>query len=201
AGRPELLLLDEPLAALDAATRDEVRHLLRSVLAGGPTAVLVVTHDPVDVVALADRLVVLEEGRVVQEGTPREVATAPRSTWVAALLGQNAWSGTTDATGLVVAGRHVAAAEPLPSGRSALALCEPSTVTVHLEPPHGSARTVLHGPVREVRALGGRVRVVIGSTPEVVAEVTIAAAADLGLAEGRPVWAAVKATEVRLVGL
>jgi ABC-type sulfate/molybdate transport systems ATPase subunit len=201
AAAPDLLLLDEPLAALDAATRDDVRRVLRSTLAGGQAAVLLVTHDPVDVIALADKVLVLEEGRLVQEGTPMQVAAAPRSTWVASLLGQNAWRGTTDATGLRLDHGHVTAAEPLPAGLSALALCEPSSVTLHPERPSGSARTVLHGPVVGIRALGGRVRVSVGSTPPVVAEVTAAAAAGLGLADGIAIWAAVKATEIRLVPL
>lgn len=201
AAEPSLLLLDEPLAALDIRTRDEVRQVLRSTLAGGPAAVLLVSHDPVDVLALADRVVVLEAGRSVQEGTPADVAAAPRGTWVASLLGQNAWRGTTDATGLRLSTGHVTAAEPLPAGLDALALCEPSSVTLHREPPEGSARTVLEGPVEELRALGGRVRVAVGSSPPVVAEITAAAAAGLGLARGGTVWAAVKATEIRLVPL
>ena len=199
---PALVLLDEPLAALDAGTRDDVRRLLRQTLAGGPAPTVLVTHDAVDAVALADRLVVLEGGRVVQDARTAEVAASPRSTWVAGLLGQNAWRGTTTTTGLDVdGGGAVAAAEPLAAGTPALALVEPSAVVLHRTPPEGSARTVLHGPVREVRALGGRVRVVVGSTPQVTAEVTVASAAALGLADGGQVWASLKATEVRLVAL
>jgi molybdate transport system permease protein len=201
AGEPELLLLDEPLAALDAGTRDEVRRLLRLTLSSGRAPTLFVTHDPVDVVALADRVVVLEQGRVVQTGTPAEVTAVPRSAWVAGLLGQNAWTGVADVTGLVVDGGHVAAAEPLPAGTRALALCEPSSVTLHRTLPEGSARTVLRGTVAELRSLGGRVRVTVSGPPGVVAEVTVAAAADLRLADGGPVWAAIKATEVQLVAL
>ncbi len=201
AAGPALLLLDEPLAALDSGTRNEVRRLLRTTLAGGSAPVLVVTHDPVDVVALADRLVVVQHGRVVQEGSATEVAARPRSAWVAGLLGQNAWRGLTDATGLLVDGGAIITAEVLPAGLAALALCEPSAVTLHRSPPAGSARNVLRGPVGELRSLGGRVRVVVHSSPEVTAEVTVAAAADLRLADGGDVWAAVKATEVRLVAL
>jgi molybdate transport system permease protein len=197
---PGLVLLDEPLAALDASSRDDVRRLLRDTLAGGPAPALIVTHDPVDVVALADRLVVLEKGRVVQAGTPAEVTRAPRSTWIADLLGQNAWRGTTDATGLLVdGGGHITAAEPLPPGLSALALAEPSAVTLHRRRPEGSARTVLQGQIGDLRSLGGRVRVVVHAEPDVTAEVTVAAAADLRLADGGPVFATLKATEVRLV--
>jgi molybdate transport system permease protein len=201
AAAPKLVLLDEPLAALDSTTREDVRRLLRSVLSGGTAPVLLVTHDPVDVVALADRLVVLEDGHVVQTGTPAEVAASPRSAWIAGLLGQNSWRGTTDTTGLVAGAGHIAAAEPLAAGLSALALCEPGAVTLHRSLPEGSARTVLHGAVAEVRSLGGRVRVTVASDPAVIAEVTVAAAADLGLAPGGEVWAAIKATEVRLVAL
>jgi molybdate transport system permease protein len=201
AAEPQLVLLDEPLAALDSTTKDDVRRLLRTTLAGGPAPGLLVTHDPVDVVALADRVLVLEEGRVVQIGTPAEVTAAPRSTWIAGLLGQNAWRGVTDDTGLVVGDGHIAAAEPLASGLPALALCEPAAITLHRSAPEGSARTVLHGELQEVRALGGRVRVTIASSPPVVAEVTTAAADDLELSRGGEVWAALKATEVRLVAL
>jgi molybdate transport system ATP-binding protein/molybdate transport system permease protein len=197
---PDLMLLDEPLAALDAATRDDVRRLLRATLTAGPAPALVVTHDVVDVVTLADRVVVLEEGRVVQDATPAEVASAPHTLWIAGLLGQNAWRGTADATGLLVdGGGHVSAAEPGATDRRALALAEPSAVTLHRRRPEGSARTVIEGEVAELRALGGRVRVLVRGRPDVLAEVTAAAAAELGLADGGRVFASLKATEVRLV--
>ncbi len=210
---PALVLLDEPLAALDTATRDDVRRLLRSTLAGGRASVLVVTHDPVDVVALADSVLVLEDGVVMQHASPAEVAVRPRSAWVAGLLGQNAWRGIADETGLRTASLgstgdlaghvpgHIAAAETLPAGTPALALCEPAAVTLHRMRPSGSARNVLAGQVGELRSLGGRVRVVVQSDPPVTAEVTVGAATELGLADGGLVWAAVKATEVRLVAL
>jgi ABC-type sulfate/molybdate transport systems ATPase subunit len=201
AGQPDLLLLDEPLAALDTETRDDVRRLLRRTLAGGSAPVLIVTHDPIDVVALADSLLVLEQGVVIQHGTPSAVAAAPRSTWVAALLGQNAWQGRTDATGLQVNDSHISAAEPLVPGLEALALCQPSAVTLHRQAPSGSARTVMVGEVGDLRSFGGRVRVCVLSDPPITADVTVAAAVDLHLAEGGRVWAALKATEVTLVAL
>ena len=197
---PQLVLLDEPLAALDADARDDVRRLLRRTLSGGDAPVLVVTHDPVDVVALADRVVVLEQGVVVQDGTPAELARRPRTTWLAGLLGQNAWRGTTDATGLdVEGGGHLQAADPLPPGRAGLALVEPAAVTVHRQRPETSARNVLAGDVIEVRTMGSRVQVRVSTLPEVTAEVTVAAAAELRLRDGVPVFVSIKATEVRLV--
>ena len=197
---PALLLLDEPLAALDAAVRDDVRRLLRATLSTSPATTLVVTHDVVDVVALADRVVVIENGAVVQDATPADVALSPRTAWVAGLLGLNAWRGSTDETGLLVeGGGHVSAAEPGPTGTAALALAEPSAVTLHRRRPEGSARTVLSGEISEVRALGGRVRVLVTGLPGVLAEVTAASAAELRLAEGGYVYATIKATEVRIV--
>jgi ABC-type sulfate/molybdate transport systems ATPase subunit len=199
---PAVLLLDEPLAALDAEIRDDIRRLLRATLAGGAVRTLLVTHDPVDAVALADRIVVLEAGRVVQDGPAADVAAAPRSAWAAGMLGQNGWTGTSDATGLVCdGGGHVAAAEPLPPGTRAIAVAAPSSVALHRRPPEGSPRTVLHGDVASTTSLGGRVRVRVDSTPAVLAEVTPAAAAELRLADGGPVWASLKASEVRLVAM
>jgi molybdate transport system permease protein len=197
---PDHVLLDEPLAAHDAEVRNDVRRVLRTALSEGSAPAIVVTHDPVDVVALADRVLVLEGGRVVQDGTPPALAAAPRTTWVARLLGQNAWRGTSDATGLLVdGGGHISAAEPLAPGRAALALAEPAAVTLHRSHPEGSARTVIEGQVAELRALGGRVRVVVRGHPDVTAEITVAAASELRLADGVPVFASLKATEVRMV--
>ena len=197
---PALLLLDEPLAALDATTRDDVRRLLRSVLADGTAPAVVVTHDPVDALVLADRVLVLEDGVLVQDAPTAEVALRPRSPWVAGLLGLNAWRGTATTDGLAVdGGGQVTAAEPLPWGTEALALVAPAAVALYRDEPSGSPRTVFSGDILETRTLGGRVRVVVASTPVVIAEVTVAAAAELRLADGGRVWATAKATEVRLV--
>src|SRR4029077_14262635 len=90
---PAVLLLDEPLAAVDAAARTELRHLLRAELRRYPGARLVVTHDPVEAAALADRLVVLENGRITQQGPLAEVTARPRSPWVASMVGLNLLDG------------------------------------------------------------------------------------------------------------
>jgi molybdate transport system permease protein len=199
AGRPQLVLLDEPLAALDAGIRDDVRRMLRATLAGGPAVSIVVTHDPVDAVVLADRIVVLEGGAVVQDAPATQVAAAPRSEWVARLLGTNAWRGTTTAQGLRTQASEVVAADPLTPGLPALALIDPTAVSLYRAAPVGSPRNVLAGTVGETSALGGRVRVQVTSSPPITAEITPAAAAELHLAEGGTVWASWKATSVRLV--
>ncbi len=99
-GEPRLLLLDEPLSALDARTRLTVRAELRRHLAEFAGCTVLVSHDPVDAMALADRVLVVEDGRVVQEGTPAEVARMPRTDYVARLVGLSLLPGT--ATGTTV---------------------------------------------------------------------------------------------------
>ncbi|MGP3950065.1 ABC transporter permease [Streptomyces sp. 7N604] len=202
ATRPRLLLLDEPLAALDQTTRAHVRHTLREHLAGFGGVCLIVTHDPVEAVSLADRVLVLDDGQVLQDASPAEVTRSPRSPWVARMLGRNAWPGKAVCDGLALpGGGRVVAADPLPEGSEALAVIGPEAVSLHGERPTGSPRNVWHGEVREITALGSRLRVVVAAVdvPDVVAEITPAAAAELGLAEHSAIWLSIKATEVRLV--
>ncbi|MEU2453102.1 ABC transporter permease [Streptomyces sp. NPDC012765] len=204
AARPRLLLLDEPLAALDQTTRARVRHTLRTHLAGFGGVCLIVTHDPVEAVSLADRVLVLADGRALQDAPPAEVTRHPRSPWVARMLGRNAWPGTASADGLALAtGGRLVAAEALPEGTRALAIIAPEAVSVHWERPGGSPRNVWPGTVREITSVGSRLRVLIASdeAPDLVAEITPEAAAELGVADGVAVWTSVKATEVTLVSL
>ncbi|MEU3609642.1 ABC transporter permease [Streptomyces sp. NPDC035033] len=204
AARPRLLVLDEPLAALDQTTRAHVRHTLRTHLAGFGGVCLIVTHDPVEAVSLADRVLVLDDGRALQEDTPAEVTRHPRSPWVARMLGRNAWPGTAAADGLALDGGGVlVAAEAPPPGTPALAIVAPEAVSVHRERPAGSPRNVWPGTVREITASGSRLRVLVTSdeAPDLVAEITPQAAAELGLADGVPVWTSVKATEATVVAL
>ncbi len=118
--RPELLLLDEPLAALDAGTRLDTRAHLRQHLAEHPGVALIVTHDPLDAMTLADRLVIVEDGALVQQGDAVSVTTRPRTDYVARLVGLNLYRG--QATGGTVrisarphSGRGGAAARRAPS--------------------------------------------------------------------------------------
>ncbi|MFB6825049.1 ABC transporter permease [Streptomyces virginiae] len=204
AARPRLLLLDEPLAALDQTTRARVRHTLRTHLAGFGGVCLIVTHDPVEAVSLADRVLVLADGRALQDAPPAEVTRHPRSPWVARMLGRNAWPGTASADGLTLAaGARLVVAETLPEGAKALAIIAPEAVSVHTDRPGGSPRNVWPGTVREITAVGSRLRVLVASdtAPDLVAEITPDAAAELGLVDGAAVWTSVKATEVTLVRL
>ncbi|TQK51343.1 molybdate transport system permease protein [Streptomyces sp. SLBN-118] len=204
AARPRLLLLDEPLAALDQTTRAHVRHTLRRHLDGFGGVCLIVTHDPVEAVALADRVLVLDDGRALQDAPPTEVTRHPRSPWVARMLGRNAWPGTATAEGIqLTGGGTLVVADPLPAGIGALAIIAPEAVAVHRDKPSGSPRNVWPGTVREITTSGSRLRVLITSqqAPDLVAEITPQAAAELGLAEGTPVWTSVKATEATVVAL
>ena len=193
---PRLLLLDEPLAALDAATRMSVRRDLRRFLADFDGAAVLVTHDPLDALALADRVVILEDGSVTQSGTIAEVTTRPRSSYVAELIGVNLLRG--DAHGTTVdltehAGRVIIAD---PTNGPVLALIHPRSISLHRAKPDGSARNQWYGQITGFDLLGDRVRVRLAGEVPLVAEVTPAAVAELALAEGESVWASVKATEI-----
>jgi molybdate transport system ATP-binding protein len=192
---PRLLLLDEPLAALDATARGEVRRDLKRHLASFNGIRVVVTHDPLEAIALADRLVILEQGRVVQTGTPAEVTQRPRTRYVADLVGVNLLRGHATAGRIALAtGAAVQTAEEIDG--DVFALVHPRAVALHRHRPEGSPRNIWRGRTRSLDLQGDRVRVAIDGELPIVAEVTPAAVRDLALAEGGEVWVSVKATEV-----
>lgn len=192
---PTLLLLDEPLAALDATTRVEMRRLLTGYLHEFTGATVVVTHDPVEAMALAGRLVVLEDGRVVQSGTPTEVRERPRSRYVADLVGVNLFRGRAGG-GRVEMGSGVSLAVPDAGSGDVLAVVHPRAVALHRRPPEGTPRNVWQGVAEGLDREGDRARVRVGGPLPVVAEVTAAAVDELGLAGGGTVWVSVEATEI-----
>ena len=196
---PRLLLLDEPLAALDARTRPHVRAELRRHLAAFGGARLLVTHDPVDAAVLADRLVVVEGGRLVQQGTVAAVTRRPASRYVADLVGVNLLRGTATGTRTVTlaSGAELTVADAAPAGDVAVAI-RPRAVALHRGAPAGSPRNTWPVTVVDVTSDAGadRVRVELRGAVELVAEVTPAAVSDLGLTPGEQVWAAVKAVDV-----
>jgi molybdate transport system ATP-binding protein len=192
---PRLLLLDEPLAALDAATRSEVRRDLRRHLASFDGTRLLVTHDPLEAMTMADRLVVLEKGRVTQTGTPAEVSGQPRSRYIAELVGMNLLSGQAIGhTVKLAAGGELVTADDHQG--EVFAAVHPHAVALHRQPPEGTPRNVWAGTAETLEVFGDRVRVRVAGQVPIVAEVTPAAASELRLADGGPVWATVKATEV-----
>ena len=201
---PDLLLLDEPLAALDARSRMHVRASLRRHLVDFAGPVLVVTHDPVEAMVMADRLLVIEAGRVVQVGPPAQVARQPATDYVARLVGLNLFSGRPEAggTSVVLADgvRFAVPASAIPAGDGdVLVAVRPSSVSVHTSEPVGaSARNVWPGVVDGLEPIGDRVRVHVQGAPSTLVDVTAAAVADLVLRPGTAVWLSVKATEIEV---
>jgi molybdate transport system ATP-binding protein len=192
---PRLLLLDEPLAALDAASRSEVRRDLRRHLASFDGSRLLVTHDPLEAITLADRLVVLEGGRITQTGTPDQVSTRPRSRYVAELVGVNLFRGLAAGRTIRLDVGGIVVAADLHHGE-VFAAVHPHAVALHRRLPEGTPRNVWAGTADALEVVGDRVRVRVTGVVPIVAEVTPAAAAELRLADGGPLWASVKATEV-----
>jgi molybdate transport system ATP-binding protein len=195
ASGPRLLLLDEPLAALDVTTRSLVRGELRSHLAEFAGVRVLVTHDPVDALTLADRIVVLESGRVVQQGTVAEVALRPRSDFVADLVGVNLLRGRAR-QGMLELDGGAAIAIPTQTDGEMFAAIRPSAISLYRARPEGSPRNVFAGSVASVECGGERCRVRLRGSVPLVAEVTPAAVHELGLVDGAPVWASFKAMEV-----
>lgn len=196
---PDLLLLDEPLSALDVQTRGEVRAVLRSELAAFPGAALLVTHDPLDALSLADRLVVLDGGRVVQQGAPAEVARRPGSPFVARLVGLNLLRGQAGGGVVTLAGGGVLhPAEPDLRG-PVLAVVRPSAVLLQREHPVAtSARNTWPGRITALEPAGDRVRVSVAGPPDLLVDVTAQAVAELRLGVGDEVWSSAKATDVQV---
>ncbi|NUO43831.1 MAG: ABC transporter ATP-binding protein [Streptomyces sp.] len=195
ATHPRLLLLDEPLAALDARTRLDVRAQLRRHLADFEAVAVLVTHDPLDAMVLADHLVVVEEGRVVQQGTPGDIARHPRTDYIAHLVGLNLYRGQADGhTVHVESGSTVTTTEHL-TGPVFVAF-PPSAVTLHRDRPTGSsARNLWRCEVAGLETHGDQIRVALGGELPLAADLTTVAAAELDLHTGAVVWATVKAAQ------
>jgi len=187
---PKLLLLDEPLAALDVSTKTEVRRVLRTTLRQSDAANILVTHDLLDAVALGDRMVVIQDGGIVQTGTPAEVTARPRSRYVADLVGVNLLRGTARGTALELddGGRLVIGAD---ATGPVLAVVAPADVSVDRQRPEDAARNVWPGQISAVDLMGDRVRVRIEGKPSITAEVLPAAVDELKLDDGGELWASV----------
>jgi molybdate transport system ATP-binding protein len=198
ASEPAALLLDEPMAALDAGSRIDVRRDLRRHLAefAGPT--LLVTHDALDALVLADRVVVLEQGSVTQQGTPLEVARRPASDYVARLLGLNLLRGTAAGGDVALDGGGLLHVTDHGVAGPVLVALRPSAVALHVARPEGSARNVWPGVVDGVEPLGDRVRVTVAGAPTVLVDVTAESVTALHLGRGDPVWLSAKATELEV---
>jgi molybdate transport system ATP-binding protein len=192
---PDVLLLDEPLAAVDAGARTELRHLLRAELRRYPGVRLVITHDPVEAATLADQLIVLEDGRITQQGPLTEVTARPRSPWVASMVGLNLFAGTAAHGSITLDSGAVIATASGDRGPTFAAI-RPNAVSLHRREPEGSPRNAWLGEAGELYLTGDRARIRVDGPVPLIAEVTAASVADLHLADGGPLWASVKATDI-----
>ena len=191
---PAVLLLDEPLAALDASNRLHIRAELARHLDEFPGHTVLVTHDPLDAMVLADRIVIIEGGRVVQTGPPAEVARRPRTDYVAHLVGLNLFRGTASGTTVTLeGGGSFTVAEPA-DGAVYLAF-PPTAVSLHPTEPAGSPRNSWPVTVADLEQHAHTVRVRLDGAPPVLADIMPVVVAELDLRAGTPLWAAVKATE------
>ncbi len=194
---PRLLLLDEPLAALDATTRTAMRRELRRHLQAYDGMRVLVTHDPVEALTLGDRLVVLEGGRVVQQGSPDELRRHPRSRYVADLVGVNLLSGTVAGDTLTTAnGSPVHVSNPDQLHGPAVAVVHPRAVALHRTRPEGSPRNVWQATLVDLDVAGDRLRAYTAGPVPLVADITPAAQEALGLQVGDDLWISAKASEI-----
>ncbi|MDP9999410.1 sulfate/molybdate ABC transporter ATP-binding protein [Pseudarthrobacter sulfonivorans] len=201
AADPGLLLLDEPMAALDIHAAPLLRRLLKRVLAG--RRAIIITHDVLDALMLADRVVVLENGRISEEGPTREILQRPRSRFAAGLAGLNFLAGEVtehglQAGGLSLYGQHRDLPGPLPAGLPGVAVFPPSAVSVFLSEAHGSPRNAFPVTITDLEPHGDQVRVRGGDSGQLSADITPEAAADLGLAPGMRVYFVIKAGAVAI---
>lgn len=201
AAEPDLLLLDEPLAALDITAAPLLRRLLKKVLAD--RRAVIVTHDVLDALMLADRVVILDAGRIVEEGPVQDVLGQPRSRFAAGLSGVNFVSGSLTAhgirsgDGLELYG-HQNPASAVPAGADGVAVFPPSAVSVFVEPAHGSPRNSFTVEVAHLEPHGDQIRVRAAGKHQLAADVTPQAAAELALVPGMTVHFVIKAGAVQV---
>ena len=193
---PGLLLLDEPLSALDARTRIDTRAELHRHLREHGGATLLVTHDPLDALVLADRFVILEGGVVVQEGDAAAITATPRTDYIARLVGLNLYRGK--ASGHIVAiATGFALSIPEEQHGDVFVAFPPNAVALFPDRPQGTPRNTWQATITGVHRHGDYLRIQLTGPVSAVADVTPAAAAQLHLEPGRRIWAAVKASETR----
>src|ERR1700742_5035203 len=204
AAEPDVLLLDEPMAGLDVAVATAMRKVLRRVLARDGRSAVLITHDLLDVLTLADRMLILESGRVAESGSATTVLATPRSRFGARFAGVNLVDGTAGADGVLTTQWgtvwHGNPAPDVVAGQSAVALFNPAAVAVYRDKPHGSPRNTVEVTVAELDSRGAVIRVRADEQPDgapgLAADITAESAAELRLAPGDRVYFSVKAQEV-----
>ena len=194
---PRLLLLDEPLSALDVTTRAQLRRTLAVHLAGFDGPRLLITHDPTEAFLLADEIHVIEDGKLTQSGSADEIRRRPRTAYIADLSGSTLVIGRA-ADGVVDTGSHrLHIADHEVSG-PVLAVIRASAISVHRQRPEGSPRNAWATRIELVEHLGDRARLLTGAPLPLTAEITEEALSELDLAVGLEVWVSIKATEINV---
>ena len=200
-----MLLLDEPLSALDARTRAAAARELGAVLRDSEAPTLLVTHDFAEAAQLGDRVGIIDQGRVVQQGTASELAAAPRSAFVADFTGAvvltgTAHSGADGLTHVELDGGGTVTSTDAGDGAVAVSVYP---WEIAIEPAgdeqHGSAQNRLPVEVLSITTVGNRVRLGLAGPQPLVAEITHASAERLQLHAGARVTATWKAAATRLV--
>lgn len=201
ATQPDVLLLDEPMAALDAVNVAEMRSRLDHYLEGFAGATILVTHDPLDALILADRIAILENGGFTHVGTPGEISQFPRTQYSATLMGSTFITGVAHA-GVVKTdlGSEIVTNTPALTGTAA-AVIRPESVVIHLCEPEGSSRNSWKGVISDIHQVVDRVLLHIDGEVPLVAAITPSSLSALKLQRGTEVWTSVKAMEVTGVSL
>jgi molybdate transport system ATP-binding protein len=192
---PQLLLLDEPLSALDVTTRAELRRTLADHLSAFDGPRLLITHDPTEAFLLADEIHVIEAGVVTQSGTSEDIRLRPRTRYAADLAGSNLVAGVAGAGSVDTGTFTIQIADDEVSG-PVLVTIQPVSIAVYLHQPDGSQRNSWLTTVDRIEDLGSRVRLLTGAPLPLTVEITKEATTEMGLAPGTEIWVAFKATEV-----
>ena len=203
--KPEILLLDEPMSALDGRTRERMRRELLWIRKFTGTTIIQITHHFDDVFALADRIAIMREGRIVQEGETSEVFLHPADTFVAEFLGiGNIIRGNSSTAGNITRITPVTG----PSFFAASGIVGEVVATLHAEdvilsgePFASSARNCLSGTVSEVIPSGSTVRVILDVGFLLTALLTRESCRDLRLEPGSRVYATFKASAVHVISV
>ena len=211
AAEPDVLLCDEPLAGLDVAAAAATRPVLRRVLTADSRAALLITHDLIDVLTLADRVLIMEDGKVAEVGPVAQVLAAPRSAFGARIAGVNLVRGVLVEPGVLRAEPgpglpgvlwHGNPADHLTPGQDVSAVFSPAAVAVFRDQPHGSPRNSVLIRITGLEVNGAVVRIRAEEQPDgapgLAADVTPDAVAELGLRAGEQVWFTVKTQAVGL---
>jgi molybdate transport system ATP-binding protein len=199
ASEPDLVLLDEPLSALDVEARTKLRRELADQLGQHRAPRLLITHDPGEAFLLADEIHVMEDGRITQRGAADDIRRRPATPYVAALAGTNFLTGANQGGELLLDdhARTLRTADTHTIG-PVLITVAPRAISLHRDEPDGSARNAWPTTVAAVEPMGETTRIELGDPLPLTVEITPAATQDLGLEPGSAIWAAVKATEVNV---